>query len=336
MPQELDERVIQDLEQAATEHLAWLKRVHLALLFGDGVPEAPAALPATVETMARRGRGGGAGACANRQEALAKLCRLRRRMQDEAVHLSAKARGGEGLGADEYLSFMATVEAYDHQARLVGSMLRQALAETDPLTGVHNRQGMLRDLEREWTRAQRTGQPCCLAIADLDHFKTINDTYGHPAGDQVLRAAARFFVRRLRSYDTVYRYGGEEFLFLLPNTDNETARRVLDRLRTLMARLPVSLADGTRITITVSIGLAAMSAEDGPEQAIARADEACYRAKHEGRNRVCVATEEPRPAPVSTFGAAMPVPFGRSFPPFPSINPLLPCRGNGSDEAAPR
>jgi diguanylate cyclase len=163
------------------------------------------------------------------------------------------------------------------------------MAETDPLTDVHNRLGMMRDLDREWQRSIRTGQPCCVALIDLDHFKCINDTHGHLAGDKVLSIAGRFFMRRLRPYDRVYRYGGEEFLFVLPNTDLAMAERVLNRLRSLMARVPVRLMDGCVLRVTASIGITEMSSpDDSPTVVLARADRAVYAAKNAGRNRVCV------------------------------------------------
>lgn len=274
---------LQALEEAAAEHLSWLKQVHAALIFGENTPPPPLPMPEVVRTWSEMPDVSPAQA-QERQAACARLRTARRHMNERAAALTGRPMSPEG-----YHAFMTSAEAYGRELRRIEAMMHQAVAEIDPLTGVQNRRGMMRDLQREWQRAVRTGQPCCIALVDLDHFKAINDTYGHCVGDRVLGIAARFFVRRLRPYDRVYRYGGEEFLFVLPNTDLRLAERVLHRLRLLMARVPVALGDGRRTCVTASIGLAEMSRPGcGPEVALKRADAAVYAAKEAGRNRVLV------------------------------------------------
>lgn len=276
--------VLRLFERAATEHVTWLMQVHAALLFpsAPGVP--PCAPDAPLSLLA-------ACACGNADE-LAPLLRLRAAMHGQADCMLHAARHRRDLNVQAYQDFMAAVDAYSREARRVETHFRRVLVETDPLTGVHNRQGMNRDLRREWTRASRTGQPLCVALADLDHFKRINDTWGHGVGDRVLCAAARLFQRRLRPYDTVYRYGGEEFLFCLPNTDAVTAGRILDRLRRVVARLTVMSDDGQPVPITVSIGVAQMVPGRSVQEAVTAADRALYMAKDTGRNRVELAPEQ--------------------------------------------
>jgi diguanylate cyclase len=273
--------IVRLFERGAAEHLAWLMRVHSALMFPEapGVPPCAPDAPLTVL----------AGCVCGQGEELAPLLRLRAQMHAQAQELLGKAARDRRVDPGDYQAFMAAVDAYSREARRVENHFRRLLVETDPLTGVHNRQGMMRDLRREWTRALRTGQPICVAIADLDHFKSVNDTWGHAAGDKVLCAAARFFQRRLRPYDAVYRYGGEEFLFSLPNTDAETAGHVLDRLRKTLARMPVVLDCGTRVPVTCSIGVAQMVPGRSVQEAVAAADKALYAAKNSGRNRVVLA-----------------------------------------------
>jgi len=289
--------VLDALDRGAADHLNWLKRVHAALLFGDTTPlpapDPPDALLAWAEapdlspTVAEE-----------RLDAVLRLYGAHHDMRTKAARLMDGAARGEAVSPADYEAFMVAVEDYGHHTRLVDSLLRQTLAETDPLTGVGNRLGMMRDLEREAQRAQRSGQPCCIAILDLDHFKAINDTYGHQAGDRVLNLAARFLVRRLRPYDRVYRYGGEEFLFCLPDTDLDKAARVLNRLRSLMARVPVPLGSGREVHITASIGVAVLaSGTKALQTAIARADAALYAAKQAGRNRVIRAEDDRRLVP---------------------------------------
>lgn len=280
MQVERTREILRLFERAAAEHLAWLTRVHSALLFPGqcAMPPCGADAPWPLLCLAACGR----------NEELAPLVRLRAAMHGEAEELLGRAGEG-GVDLQAYARFMAAVDAYGREARRSENQFRRQLVETDPLTGVHNRQGMTRDLRREWTRSLRTGQPVCVALADLDHFKLVNDTWGHPAGDRVLCATARFFQRRLRPYDMVYRYGGEEFLFCLPNTDAARAARVLDRLRRQLGRIPVQLECGEKIAVTCSIGVAQMVPGRTAHEAIAAADQALYAAKEGGRNRVAVA-----------------------------------------------
>jgi diguanylate cyclase len=279
------EEILRQLERAGVEHLSWLMRVHRTLMF----PERGRPIDTAASILPDLKLAAGCDA-----HVLAPMMHARSRMHEIARRLLAQAAAtGERPDPEGYGAFMHAVEEYGREARRAEAHFRRALVETDPLTGVHNRQGMMRELEKEWMRAARTGQPSCIAIADLDYFKLVNDTYGHSAGDKVLCAAARFLKRRLRSYDMLYRFGGEEFLICLPDTDAMTARKVLDRLRSLMARVPVVLDDGRKLSITVSIGVAELLPGRGVEETIAAADRALYEAKDLGRNRVQLAAFPP-------------------------------------------
>lgn len=272
--------VLRALERAGAEHLTWLMRVHAALMFpGTSGPPKCCGEPAEE--------------CPECEE----LQGLER--ERVAMHVHARrllGQSGGSIDPEAYQEFMAAVDSYGREARRCEAHFRRLLVETDPLTGLWNRQGMLRDLRREWTRVLRTGRPACIALADLDLFKQINDTYGHLAGDRVLCAAASLFRRRLRPYDMSYRYGGEEFLFCLPDTPLVVARRVLDRVRASMARNSVDLGDDLQVTVTCSMGIAEMAPGRSVQDCIEAADRALYEAKESGRNRICVA-----PAPVRDF-----------------------------------
>ena len=171
------------------------------------------------------------------------------------------------------------------------------LAATDELTGLWNRRCFMGRAEAEIAQAIRNRQPLCLVLLDADHFKHINDTYGHAAGDAALRYLANTLKSRLRSSDTIGRIGGEEFAILLPNTVPETARTVLEQIRTAVAAGRVSLGE-TELSFTVSIGMAAMlETRVSVDELLSAADAACYRAKTLGRNRIEVQSrEEARPA----------------------------------------
>ncbi|MFZ5723389.1 MAG: GGDEF domain-containing protein [Pseudomonadota bacterium] len=164
----------------------------------------------------------------------------------------------------------------------------RTLSHTDELTRVHNRRSIVDRLEREMARMRRSRAPLSVLLADLDHFKTINDTWGHPTGDRVLRAAAAALQDAVREYDAVGRYGGEEFLVVLPDASPEVARRVAERCRERLAALRVQADNGDAVPVSGSIGLACNAArpDADPDMLVQRADQALYRAKQNGRNRV--------------------------------------------------
>jgi diguanylate cyclase (GGDEF)-like protein len=159
----------------------------------------------------------------------------------------------------------------------------ERLARTDALTGLANRRTLDETLPREIARAGRLGEHLSLIIADLDHFKSINDQYGHLAGDQVLASAAAVFGSRLRSYDLAARYGGEEFVILLPGASAEDAFTIAERARKDVEKID---APGCPTQITASFGVASWIAGEASEEFVARADTALYNAKNGGRNRV--------------------------------------------------
>ena len=162
------------------------------------------------------------------------------------------------------------------------------LATTDGLTGMFNRRHFILLAEEEFKRAHRYARPICVAMADLDFFKRINDSHGHAAGDTVLQSMSELFGRILRQSDWVCRYGGEEFAFVFPETPLPEAHRLAERLRERAAASWIDLSDGTRLQMTLSLGLADASA-GSLEAALHRADAALYEAKTQGRNRVVVA-----------------------------------------------
>jgi diguanylate cyclase len=164
----------------------------------------------------------------------------------------------------------------------------EELAELDELTGSFNRRCIMRMLEDEIARAHRIKTPCSIALIDLDWFKRINDAYGHPTGDEVLRTFAITVFANLRTIDRFGRYGGEEFLLVLPDTASEGATRNLDRLRTIIADLDWS-AFSTGMQVTISAGIATLNPDETPETFLARADRALYTAKARGRNRIASA-----------------------------------------------
>ncbi len=160
------------------------------------------------------------------------------------------------------------------------------LSHTDPLTGLNNRRFMMEGLNSEFDRSRRKQSPLSMIMIDIDHFKKINDSYGHQKGDAVLRGLADLLKQHLRQYDTAARYGGEEFALILPETGMEEAMQVAERLRVATEKL--IFEDLSELQMTASFGIASAPAESiqSVDDLIREADYALYNAKRSGRNRV--------------------------------------------------
>lgn len=281
------EEIHDDLDQAIAKHAQWLQDWHRCVLCS----EAPG--QKIVSENAQYLCNFGAWYEVHRegrlvdQPAFHALARVHREMHDVARALAIKKWDGGEIAVFEHDFLTDLVNDFNAKARHLSRAFGKAFSDIDPLTGIHNRQQMLGELEVEWTRFLRTGSPCCIALADLDHFKKINDVHGHHAGDEVLRASVSRFVSELRPYDTIFRYGGEEFLLCLPNTELESALAVLDRLRVGLSDHPLEIGDNELIKVTASFGLAEMDRDSTLEELIERADKSLYKAKNEGRDRVC-------------------------------------------------
>jgi len=175
---------------------------------------------------------------------------------------------------------------YDSGLKLKEAYKRiEELAELDELTGSFNRGCIMRMLDDEIARAHRSKVPCSISLIDLDWFKRINDTYGHPTGDEVLRTFAITVFANIRNIDRFGRYGGEEFLLVLPDTPEDEALKLLDRLRAIVADLDWS-AFSPGLQVTLSAGVAMLRPHENPDTFLARADSALYVAKARGRNRI--------------------------------------------------
>jgi two-component system cell cycle response regulator len=231
------------------------------------------------------------------------------RSQDRTRHLpiiilvepgdEARLLRGLDMGVNDYL--MRPIDRNEMLARVrtqikrkrYSDFLRTRLEESvelaviDSLTGLHNRRYMETHLKTLVTEAASSGRPLSVLVADIDHFKRINDTYGHDAGDAVLKEFASRFRRNTRSIDLACRLGGEEFVIIMPDTDISRATQVGERLRACIAEDSFQIGGGKSIRVTASVGLAALERwDDTPESIFKRADIALYAAKRDGRNRV--------------------------------------------------
>jgi diguanylate cyclase (GGDEF)-like protein len=158
-------------------------------------------------------------------------------------------------------------------------------ATQDELTGVANRRGIVALLQRELDRAKRANAVCSVALIDIDNFKKVNDTWGHPAGDQVIKWVTKVIGRSIRPYDTLGRYGGEEFLLLIPGAGTDGAFAIAERAR-IAIQHQACIVDGERLRMTVSAGVATSVPDMDADTLLRLADDALYRAKETGRNRV--------------------------------------------------
>jgi diguanylate cyclase (GGDEF)-like protein len=174
----------------------------------------------------------------------------------------------------------------------LGATLRQlrALALRDELTGLLNRRELLNLLQNEWLRAVRFKRPFSLGLADIDFFKRVNDTYGHPIGDRVIHHVGQVMETTLRRLDRVARFGGEEFAILMPETGRREAGIAMERVRAALAQSPCAVPEqGLEIPVTLSIGVSVpIEDADSPDALIAAADRRLYAAKHGGRDRLCI------------------------------------------------
>ncbi|HDQ39760.1 MAG TPA: diguanylate cyclase [Desulfonatronum sp.] len=204
--------------------------------------------------------------------------------RDMDKQLSAMSSGGDDFLtkpiSDRHLVAAVSVRA---------ARMRQLseLMTKDSLTGLLTHSRIKEQIALEYARAKRSHKPLCVAMLDIDHFKVVNDTYGHAIGDQVIKALAHLLKQRLRKTDSIGRYGGEEFVVVLPDCDQESALTLLEDIRTRFKEIRFS-AEGREFSVTLSAGAVFASDYQDASAMIVAADEAMYAAKNKGRDRICL------------------------------------------------
>ena len=224
------------------------------------------------------------------------LTSITARTQTLALRSRKRSREGDAIDRTDFLS-----KPFDHRVLKVriaaGSRIVRLeqtlnqLASRDSLTQCWNRRMIDELFDSTLAEARRKGSALCVMMVDIDHFKAINDTYGHAIGDIALQHMVAILNQNPREYDQVGRYGGEEFIVVLPTTDRDSAWGIAERVRSAVEYQPSVLSDGREISMTVSIGLAMFEPKRDPDRRslMERADQALYKAKRSGRNRIIVA-----------------------------------------------
>lgn len=205
-------------------------------------------------------------------------------MHKIAAKLLVTVNDGSTVSSYDYDDFANAVEKMRLEIVVLQRELSDLIYNRDALTGAINRINMLPVLREQQLLVKRHVQLCSLAMLDLDHFKTINDQYGHRAGDYVLAGISRFIINNIRPYDKFFRIGGEEFLICFQNASTKLAFEMVERLRIGISKMQINVNENQYINITASFGISSIESDSSVEQSIEHADKALYRAKNKGRN----------------------------------------------------
>jgi diguanylate cyclase (GGDEF)-like protein len=273
------------LSQAIDDHVAWLADWH-RLAFLDLAGRSEEAIKLTPPPSFGDWYKNALKTLPQDQPAVDRLATLHDQLHTLTKLVLMKTPDGAPVTRDDYEDVIARHTELLHGLRRLERAFAVAASGLDLLTGLRSRVGLTDDLAREHNRFMRNGRPFCVAMIDIDHFKAVNDTYGHDAGDHVLASVADFISRSFRPFDDAYRLGGEEFLVCLKEVDLATGLKVLERIRGSLEKMPITLTNGPTINITASFGLTVSSDNIAVEELLHRADQALYRAKNQGRNQI--------------------------------------------------
>ncbi len=279
--------VLAQLDQAMHNHEQWFDSITRTLVCR--LPHDPRDVAGDAHRQCRLGLWyyGAAPATLRGHPGFLALETEHRDMHQLAAKLLQTAASGAAIAAPDFDSLAQALERVRLQLSTLKRELEDALYNLDSLTGANTRIGMLTKLREQQELVKRQVQTCCIAMMDIDHFKAVNDMYGHMAGDRALAVSARYVMSHLRPYDKMFRYGGEEFVAILRTTKKAGAHLLAERIREKVASAPLEF-EKQRIPITISIGVASL--DEGkdhrtPDDLIKDADEKLYQSKQNGRNR---------------------------------------------------
>ena len=279
--------MLKAIDQALAMHLDWLKGIHKTLICNLQPDQTDISPDAHHHCCFGHWYYGLPEQIREAIPALRNVDEPHQAMHSTASELLLAHNQGKTVDTAVYERFMDL--AMHFKAKLIEcqNYIIGRVCTVDHLTGAWNRQSMHIRLAEEFERSRRSDTPLCLCLLDLDHFKQVNDNYGHDAGDAVLKAISRFLKGKIRPYDSLFRYGGEEFLICLPNTQLDEAEALLNRVRQEMAELAIGIGDGRSVKVTASLGVARANPKEEAEDSIKLSDHALLAAKANGRNQVC-------------------------------------------------
>jgi len=279
---------LRELDQAIYNHGQWIKDLTRSIICG--LPYDIRDIAEDAHQQCRFGQWfyGNPPQALREHPAFSAIESQHRDMHRLAAHLLISAASGTLNSPREYDSFTNTVDRLNLEMYSLKRELEESFNSRDVLTGAENRMSMLTRLRELRELVNRRIQECAIVIMDLDHFKAVNDTYGHPVGDQILVSWVRYLKHHLRPYDTIYRYGGEEFLMTFPSTGLAAAQDLIERVREGLEATAITTDKMESVSVTASFGIALLDAAVPVEESIGRADAALYAAKQAGRNRARV------------------------------------------------
>ena len=295
--------VLKELDQASYNHEQWAEMFHGTLI--SRMPPDERDIDEDAHHKCRFGQWyhNASNAMLHDHPGFAEIGVAHERMHKTAARLLRSSMDALPITTQDYENFVTARKRLGLEIASVRGEFEHALRSLDPLTGTPSRVGMLTELRGQLGLVKRKLYGCVVAMMDLDHFKVVNDTYGHVVGDQVLIKFARHVATHLRSYDKIFRYGGEEFLICLPSTDLPSGRDIIERLREDLSSLPHQ-ADGREpFYVTASFGICLLDPDISVELSIDRADKALYAAKTTGRNRVVAWDASMKASPADVGGA---------------------------------
>lgn len=277
---------VAQLDQAIYNHDQWYKSL-VRVLVSRLPPDAPD-LVADAHTRCRFGQWYDSDAVGALRDlaSFTALGEAHKSMHAGATRLLKRVQDNMPIAPPELDQFNNHLDHLRLELESLRRDLTDAAQNRDPLTDARNRASLLSDLREEHALVRRGLQECAISMIDIDHFKDVNDNHGHSTGDAVLRSIAHSLQTNLRSYDRLYRYGGEEFLLCSPQTSLDAAADLAERLRGVVAALSVTDGAGRHVHVTASFGIAALGDTRTVEDSVQRADAAMYRAKKAGRNCV--------------------------------------------------
>ena len=287
--------IVKELDRALAMHQYWIKDFYRFIICGESAPHSCVNQDAHLLCDFGRWYGSLDAEILLQAPDVRKIGAPHKAMHDSARKLLESLPLVNEARKASYLDFVDHSLDFKQAIHHCQSELLQRVCTVDHLTGAWTRHTMESRLREEAERVSRGSPSCVICMIDIDHFKVVNDQYGHQAGDKALSTVARFLMENLRIYDITFRYGGEEFLVCLPDTQLAEAEQLLNRLRVELSDYPIQISESKVIKINASFGIASLNAGESVSDVVERADHALLCAKSQGRNRVCVWDIQPIP-----------------------------------------